>query len=77
VNTVETVDKSISCEHRQRTVAMWVRNNPTEGPPVLLVEDREGAVVITLTNQTLYVKCPQCFKKLQELILPLSAGQRC
>jgi hypothetical protein len=65
------VDKYETCEHRRRASAYYVRNDPTEGPPVILIESPEGHLVVTLTNQTIYLKCSQCFKKLQGLFQPI------
>lgn len=52
---------TICCEHLAG-YADWVRNDGM-GAPVLLVElYRQGPVVLTLTNSTIYLKCPCCFE---------------
>jgi len=70
---VETVDNRIEkCAHRMQSDARWIRNNPQEGPPVVLISSPEVTLVVTLTNQTIYLKCPACFDRLRSLVLTRS-----
>jgi hypothetical protein len=69
VDTVDNWTKSVTCEHRRRASGQYVRNNPSEGPPVILIESPEGHVIVTLTNQTIYLKCSKCHQKLKDLIV--------
>jgi translation initiation factor IF-1 len=73
VNSVNSVDNShkatftVECEHRKGMVA-YIRNNAVEGPPVVFIDGYQGPIVVTLTNQTFYVRCPECFKKIRRLV---------
>jgi len=62
------------CPHRQGR-AMWIRNDQ-QGPPVLFWEEigGQGGVLLTLTNQTIYVNCGACFsaKRLAAQIVRLA-----
>lgn len=55
--------KTECCQHRAGR-ALWIKNDGN-GPPVLFWESFEApqasAVVLTLTNQTIYANCPTCF----------------
>jgi hypothetical protein len=59
---VETVGNCETCEHRRKASAYYVRNNPMEGPPIILIESPEGHLVVTLTNQTIYLECWKCYQ---------------
>jgi hypothetical protein len=52
-----------ACPHRWRTIAGYL-NNDNKLPPVIYCE-ASGPVILTLTNQVIYVKCPACNAKLQ------------
>lgn len=54
------------CPHRAGR-AVWIKNDGT-GPPVLWWEtfdDPAGPVTLTMTKQTIYVNCPQCFSAIR------------
>jgi hypothetical protein len=71
---VETVNSVDNCHHLPEAQAVWIRNDPKEGPPVVLIAVPGFSVVATLTNQRIYLKCPECFRRLQELVgKPLEA----
>lgn len=53
-------NKVDNCEHRREAWAYWLRNDGM-GPPVLYLETGGKPVVVTMTNQVIYVKCPICF----------------
>jgi hypothetical protein len=79
VDKGETVDNStkvVGCEHRMRSYGTWIRNDATQGPPSVLLELSEGVSVVTLTNQTIYVRCTQCYRRLQELLSGEAEGAR-
>lgn len=57
---MKTVNNVICCEHR-RGVALWVKNDGQAAPSVFI--DVKGPTVMILTNQTIYLKCAECFKE--------------
>lgn len=63
---METVDKSIvvNCPHVWGVG--WWRQNDHETPPILvldLVNSTGKPVSITLTNQTVYIRCTRCSER--------------
>jgi len=55
------MNEVVVCKHRAG-YAEWIRNDG-QGAPVLLVElFIFGPTLLTLTNPTIYVKCPCCFE---------------
>jgi len=49
-----------ACKHRAG-FADWIQNDG-KGAPVLLLETFSmGPVLLTLTNQTIFMNCPSCF----------------
>ena len=66
----EITTKTIRCIHLEHVDILWIRNNPQEGPPVVFINHPGGPLVVTLTNQTFYVKCPACYRELGNLLQP-------
>ena len=60
--TAERPGITRSCEHRKAVDILWIVNNGVDPPAVLICGESEKPFVVTLTNQTFYVKCPACFK---------------
>jgi hypothetical protein len=50
------------CVHREAVNCLWITRNEGEGAPILFISGSEAPIVVTLTNQTFYVKCPECFR---------------
>jgi hypothetical protein len=65
-----------NCMHRGRAEAAWILNNPGEGPPVVWIASPEGNVIATLTNQTIYLNCPECFRKSRSTLDALTLPSR-
>lgn len=58
---------TMTCEHRRAVNILWITCGQGVEPPVLFIErNEEGPIVITLTNQTFYVKCPGCFNAVRK-----------
>lgn len=54
---------SVRCEHLREGRAIYLRNDGLL-PPALFVEVPAGTAII-LTNQTIYLKCIQCYLRTQ------------
>jgi hypothetical protein len=52
--------KTVCCQHVEGSLSQWIRNDGY-GAPVLMV-DLRGPAVLSLTNQTIYIKCATCFQ---------------
>jgi hypothetical protein len=59
------VDIGDNCQHRQRVVVEWIRNDRLSAPILWVVSP--GDVILTLMNQRIMVECPDCFNKIKEL----------
>lgn len=62
---METVDnKTVTCNHMIGVEVIYVRNTTGEAP-VLFIHGLTTSAVLTLTNQTICVECPSCFRQLE------------
>lgn len=50
-----------ACKHRAG-YADWIRNDGTGAPVLMLETFSMGPVLLTLTNQTIFMNCPGCFE---------------
>lgn len=63
VDSVNSVDnRTLGCEHFRKVTALWLRNDPTEGPPMLLLEGNGLPLIITMSNKTVLLHCPVCYR---------------
>jgi hypothetical protein len=57
----KTEGNTRSCEHRRAVDSLWIDHGAQNRAPVLFLDVFEaGPVILTLTNQTIYVRCPAC-----------------
>lgn len=68
---------SEACEHRRGTSAFWIRNDGVGAPVVFLstTGGLGGDLLLTLTNQKLYLRCPACFERLRSGLTKLTPGR--
>lgn len=51
-----------TCQHRVWAIGGWAVNDGFVAPVLFL--DAQGPCFVTLTNETVYVKCPDCYLSL-------------
>jgi len=70
-------ESSEACEHRMGSSAFWIRNDGVGAPVVFLSTNRGpgGEILLTLTNQKIYLRCPACFERLRSGLTKLTPAR--